>query len=236
MSVGPEDPKVPFREESMKRISRLAVSAALSVGMIVGSGGVALASGHGNQNGKGASHKPSPTTLTGTVACNMHGVIVIGTNGYVRIHALLTPKKGAKGAACTLSGGMTGETAPRTGVLNISAGSRTAPTTTVSEPSSTTTPACPPMPSTTQAMSGGTVMWLPRAKVAPTNFSLSTGTIASSNEHLLLTFSAGTTSATGAFASTSVSLSLTSRALATALAQRCVHEFWVIPFTGTVSL
>ncbi len=217
----------------MKRISQLAVSAALSVGMIVGSGGVALATGHGNQNGKGASHKPSPTTLTGTVACNMHGVIVIGTNGYVRIHALLTPKKGA---ACTLTGGTTKEAAPRTGVLNISAGSRTAPTTTISVPSSTTLPACPQMPSTTQAMSGGTVMWLPRAKVAPTNFSLPTGTISPMNGHLTFIFLAGTTSATGSFASTSVSLSFTSRALATALAQRCVHEFWVIPFTGTVSL
>lgn len=209
----------------MKRISRLAVSAALSAGAIVGTGGVALASGHGNPNGKGATHKPSPTALAGTVSCNVHGAIVIGTNGYVRIHALLTPKKGA---ACTLNGS-SGEKAPRTGVLNFSVGSRSTTTTTAAS-----TPVCPTLPS----LSGGTgtVMWQPRAKVARTVFTLSTGEITSST-NLALSFEGTTDASTSfSFASAGVSLTLTSRATAAALDNRCGGEFWVIPFTGTATL
>ncbi len=218
------------------KVSQTAVSIALTVGLIVGVGGVAMAKGHGSGHGHGngqdsgygygygygEGHRPSGQAATGTITCQVHGVAVLRADGSVLVHLNITPGH-EKGCQST-SGARV-----RTGHVILRS------TSTPSVPTSTSA-GCLSLPSgALPSLSAGSVSWDPRPKMAPsTGLTLSSGSVSQASNHVQISYVAGSVSG-GSFVG-SASLNVTSRQSVTQLSHRCVSRAWVIAVTGTITL
>ena len=231
----------------MKKVLYSVAAGALSLGLVLGVGAAASAHGHNNHGGNGQGqgqgsdhgkgHGHSGTVATGTTSCNFHGRITINASGNVSISGNITPKQGR---ACTSTGG----TKLRTG--HFSTPLMTTPTTTTTVPatttSTTTLAACLPLPvGALSDVSGGTVSWSPRSKVAPSDgISLTGGTVSEvtfdGKQYLEISYTGGSV-ASGSFAGTSgVSLTVWSNQTVSELTEACSHGSHSISFHGTLTL
>jgi hypothetical protein len=227
----------------MKKYLRPAASVALSLGLVFAIGAAASAHGgnHGGKGGnsgygygnKGNGHKG--VVATGTTSCNFHGRLTISSSGAVRITGNITPKHGR---ACTSMGG----TKLKTGHFSTALSSTVITTTTVA--TSTTTAACVTTPVPVGALanvSGGTISWSPRSKVAPSvGVALTGGTVSevtvNGKQYVEIAYTGGSV-ASGSFAGTSgVSLTAWSNQTVSALNSECRNGSYSISFHGTLTL
>ena len=214
----------------MKKISVTVASIALSLGLVVAiGGGVAMASGHGP-----GTHGPTRASATGTATCTMHGIVIFAADGTVSVRGNITP---SHGAGCTVTSSTNYVTKLRNGHFSSPLTSATvAPTSTVPS-SSTTAKTCAPVPSgSLPDLAKGTIAWNSRPKfAASTGISLTGGTATSTTGHLVIAYTSGSV-ASGSFANTSVTLTLTSNQTLTQLQARCAGDRFVIAVHGTITL
>lgn len=247
----------------MKKHPKVIASIALSCGLVLALGGVAVAKGgnenHGNgsNNGHGHGHGHTGVVATGSTTCNFHGRVTVGANGALSITGNITPKHGA---ACTSTGGAK----IRTGHFTSALVSATPPTTTTTSTSTTTTSTTTtstttttlltaPTTTTTVAtctllpvgplpdLSGGAIAWAPRPKAAPssgiavTGGSVSTVTV-NGQQYLQIAYTGGSV-ANGSFANASgASLTVTSNQTLSELAAECGDGGHSIGVHGTITL
>jgi len=235
----------------MKKYLLSAASVALCLGLVFAVGGAASAHGKGgsggNANSSGKGHH-SGVVATGTTSCNIHGRLTIDSSGKVTIWGNLTPKHGK---ACSSTGGArlrTGHfstpltsapttTTTTTSTTTTSTTSTTTTTTTTLVGTTTTTMVCLPLPVGAVAdVSGGTISWSPRPKVAASvGVALTGGTISEvtvgAKQYLEIAYTGGSV-ASGSFAGSSgVSLQVWSNQSASS----CEHSH-TITFHGALTL
>lgn len=208
----------------MKKNLSVLAAVALSFGLIFAIGsGMASAKGgntHGG-TGYGYGHKHQPVVATGTTSCNFHGRLVVSASGAVSITGNITPKHGK---ACTSTGG-----------AQIKTGHFSVPM------ASTTTVTCASL-ATLPNLSGGTIVWSPRPKVAAsvgvalTGGSVSTVTV--KGKQVLEIIYTGGSVASGSFTGASgVTLTVWSNAPASAITAKCARGgSFTITFHGTLTL
>jgi hypothetical protein len=151
----------------------------LPVGIVASTASVAAARG---------GPKP-PVAALGTTTCNIHGELVLNSNGSLSLRGNLTPHHGP---ACSSTGG----SRLHTGHMN-----QTLPT---SAPSSTTD-LCPAVTAATSSpqpladLAGGDIAWSPTSKVAGSvGVGLTGGTLSVSGTNLVVTYLASSV-ASGSF-------------------------------------
>jgi hypothetical protein len=224
--------------------------------------------GYGNGNGKGKGKSHSVVVATGTTSCNFHGRLTINASGKVAITGNITPKHGR---ACTSTGGTklktgrfstplvstptvttttttvapttTTTVAPTTTTTVAGTTTTVAPTTTTTvAPTTTTTTACLPFPvGALSDVSGGTIAWSPRSKVASSvGVALTGGTVSevtvAGKQYLEISYTGGNV-ASGSFAGSSgVTLTVWSNQTVSALNSKCAHGSHSIEFHGTLTL
>lgn len=224
----------------MKKYLLALASVALSLGLVFAIGGAASAKGgnsHGG-NGVGNGHGHSGVVATGTTSCNFHGRLTINSGGTVTITGNITPKHGP---ACTSTGG----TKLRTGHFSTPLLSTTTTTTTTSSTTTTSTTttmvSCLPLPvGPLSDVSGGTIAWSPRPKVAPSvGVALTGGTVSevtvAGEQYLEIAYTGGSV-ASGSFASASgVTLTAWSNQIVSALNSACTDGSHSITFHGTLT-
>jgi hypothetical protein len=221
----------------MKKNLSVLAAVALSFGLIFAIGsGMASAKGgntHGG-SGYGNGHKHNPVVLTGTPICNFHGRLVVSASGAVSITGNITPKHGK---ACTGPGGAK----IKTGHFSVPAMSTPTTTTTTSSTTTSTIATCTRL-GILPDLSGGTIAWSPRPKVAAsvgvalTGGSVSTVTVGD-KQYLEITYAGGSV-ASGSFAGASgVTLTVRSNAPASAITAKCASGgSFTITFHGTLTL
>jgi hypothetical protein len=152
---------------------------ALPVGIVASTASVAAA--HGGP-------KP-PVVAAGTTTCNIHGQLVLNSNGSLSLQGNLTP---FHGPACSSTGG----SKLHTGHMN-----QTLPT----SAASSTTDLCPAVAAATSSpqpladLAGGNISWSPHSKVAASvGVGLTGGTLSVSGMNLVVTYTASSV-ASGSF-------------------------------------
>jgi hypothetical protein len=234
----------------MKKYLLIAASVALSLGLAFSIGGAASAHGKGKGgtdfgygNGGGKGHHGA-IVATGSTTCNIHGRLTINSNGVVTISGNLTPKHGK---ACTSTGGTklkTGHfsTSLTSAPVTTTTTTSTTTTTTLAGAPTTTTMVCLPLPvGAIPNVSGGTISWSPKAKVASSvGVALTGGTISEvtngSKQYLEIAYTGGSV-ASGSFAGSSgASLTVWSNQTVKALSSACSHHSHSIEFHGTLTL
>jgi hypothetical protein len=209
-------------------------SVALSLGLVFAVSGVASAKNGGNKHHKGGDSGEGvsvgygygngkhhgPTVATGSTSCNFHGKLTISSSGTVKISGNITPKHGR---VCTSTGG----TKLKTGHFSTSLWSAT----------STTALACPPV-GPLPNVSGGTISWSPRPKVAASvGVALTGGTVSvvtdGSKQYLQIAYTGGSV-ASGSFATAS-GVTLTGQSNEH-VSTHCGEHSHSITFHGTLTL
>lgn len=245
----------------MKKHPKIIASIALTSGLVLALGGVAVAKGgggHGNGSNHGHGHGGSGVVATGSPTCNFHGRVTVGANGAVSITGNITPKHGA---ACT----STGSARIRTGHFTSALVSATSSTTTTSSTTSTTTTSTTTTSSTTTStvltptttttvatctllpvgslpdLSGGAIAWSPRPKFAPsTGIALTGGSVSTvtvnGDQYLQIAYTGGSV-AGGSFTNASgATLTVTSNQTVSELAAECGSGGQTITVHGTITL
>jgi hypothetical protein len=204
----------------MKRLFVASTTAALALG-------IASLAGAGAAYAKGPHHHP-PVVATGTTTCNFHGSLSAANGAAVSLAGNITPHNNTK--ACTSTGG----SKLRTGHLGR------AP---LSSGTTTTAGICSMLTGgTLPDLSGGTIHWSPRPKVAAsTGVALTGGTVSvvtiNGDTYLQVAYSGGSV-AGGSFTNASGgSLTVTSRSDVAALTTACAAgPVDSIAVTGTITL
>jgi hypothetical protein len=203
----------------MKKNLSVLTAVALSFGLIFAIGsGMASAKGGGTHGGSGYGYGAS-----GTTSCNFHGRLVVSANGAVSITGNITPKHGK---ACTSTGG-----------AKIKTGHFSVPV--ASAPSATTFTTCT---RSLPDLSGGTIAWSPRPKVAASvGVTLTGGSVApvtvGSKTYLKIVYLGGSVTSGSFINASGVSLTGTSNAPASAFTARCASGGkFTITFHGTLTL
>jgi hypothetical protein len=201
----------------MRRYLLAAAAATLSIGIIsVAGAGVAGAK----------SHKPTAVVATGSTTCHIHGTLSAAAGAMIAFSGNITP---SHGKACSSNGG----TKLRTGHLKSGSLASTA----------TTTGVCTLLAGgTLPDVSGGTIAWSPRPKVAAsTGVALTTGTVTvvtvGTDSYLQLAYSGGSV-AGGSFTNASGgSFTATSNDTVATLTTECAAgPVSSISFHGSVTL
>jgi hypothetical protein len=232
------------------------------------SAGTTTSVAHGNGHGGGPGHQA--VTATGSTTCHFHGQLRVAADGSLSLSGNITPSHGpactSTGGAKIKTGHLTalaGATptttttvAPTTTTSSTTSTTSTTTTSTTTTSTTTTTVAptttsssttttlasCSLLPSGALAdLTGGTIMWSPKAKVATsTGVAFTGGTVSvvtnGGGQYLSIVYTGGSV-AGGSFATASgVSLSLTSHVSLSELASACAAGSGSIAVNGTITL